>query len=449
MWRETKLLLIDDNLDRSRDLAVILNFLGEDQLTCNSEDWREVAAGLSNSREALCVLLGSVESKGGAVELLKQLASWDEYLPILLIGEPAPADWPEELRRRVLASLEMPPSYNKLLDSLHRAQVYREMYDQARERGRSREPNLFRSLVGTSRAIQQVRQMMQQVADTDASVLILGESGTGKEVVARNLHYHSKRREGPFVPVNCGAIPAELLESELFGHEKGAFTGAHQRKVGRIEAADGGTLFLDEIGDLPLELQANLLRFLQEQQIERVGGSRPVEVDVRVLAATHVDLEAAIDAGTFREDLYYRLNVLQVGTAPLRERSEDLPLLANHFSRLYSLETGRRPRRFSEDALAAMAMHAWPGNVRELANRVRRGLVLAEGKQIEAQDLGLECARGDGPPLSSLEVYKLCAERQAMCDALARYGDNLSVAARMLGVSRPTFYRLLHKHRLR
>lgn len=449
MWRETKLLLIDDNLDRSRDLAVILNFLGEDQLTCNSEDWREVAAGLSNSREALCVLLGSVESKGGAVELLKQLASWDEYLPILLIGEPAPADWPEELRRRVLASLEMPPSYNKLLDSLHRAQVYREMYDQARERGRSREPNLFRSLVGTSRAIQQVRQMMQQVADTDASVLILGESGTGKEVVARNLHYHSKRREGPFVPVNCGAIPAELLESELFGHEKGAFTGAHQRKVGRIEAADGGTLFLDEIGDLPLELQANLLRFLQEQQIERVGGNRPVEVDVRVLAATHVDLEAAIDAGTFREDLYYRLNVLQVGTAPLRERSEDLPLLANHFSRLYSLETGRRPRRFSEDALAAMAMHAWPGNVRELANRVRRGLVLAEGKQIEAQDLGLECARGDGPPLSSLEVYKLCAERQAMCDALARYGDNLSVAARMLGVSRPTFYRLLHKHRLR
>ncbi|MFG8978979.1 transcriptional regulator FleQ, partial [Pseudomonas paraeruginosa] len=224
MWRETKLLLIDDNLDRSRDLAVILNFLGEDQLTCNSEDWREVAASLSNSREALCVLLGSVESKGGAVELLKQLASWDEYLPILLIGEPAPADWPEELRRRVLASLEMPPSYNKLLDSLHRAQVYREMYDQARERGRSREPNLFRSLVGTSRAIQQVRQMMQQVADTDASVLILGESGTGKEVVARNLHYHSKRREGPFVPVNCGAIPAELLESELFGHEKGAFT---------------------------------------------------------------------------------------------------------------------------------------------------------------------------------------------------------------------------------
>lgn len=264
------------------------------------------------------MLLGSVESKGGAVELLKQLASWDEYLPILLIGEPAPADWPEELRRRVLASLEMPPSYNKLLDSLHRAQVYREMYDQARERGRSREPNLFRSLVGTSRAIQQVRQMMQQVADTDASVLILGESGTGKEVVARNLHYHSKRREGPFVPVNCGAIPAELLESELFGHEKGAFTGAITSRAGRFELANGGTLFLDEIGDMPLPMQVKLLRVLQERTFERVGSNKTQNVDVRIIAATHKNLEKMIEDGTFREDLYYRLNVFPIEMAPLR-----------------------------------------------------------------------------------------------------------------------------------
>ncbi|MBF3060598.1 sigma-54-dependent Fis family transcriptional regulator, partial [Pseudomonas aeruginosa] len=221
-------------------------------------------------------------------------------------------------------------------------------------------------LLGESLAVRDLRRLLAKLAPTDSPVLIRGESGTGKELVARTLHRQSRRVDKPFVAINCGAIPEHLIQSELFGHEKGAFTGAHQRKVGRIEAADGGTLFLDEIGDLPLELQANLLRFLQEQQIERVGGNRPVEVDVRVLAATHVDLEAAIDAGTFREDLYYRLNVLQVGTAPLRERSEDLPLLANHFSRLYSLETGRRPRRFSEDALAAMAMHAWPGNVREL-----------------------------------------------------------------------------------
>ena len=347
MWRETKLLLIDDNLDRSRDLAVILNFLGEDQLTCNSEDWREVAAGLSNSREALCVLLGSVESKGGAVELLKQLASWDEYLPILLIGEPAPADWPEELRRRVLASLEMPPSYNKLLDSLHRAQVYREMYYQARERGRSREPNLFRSLVGTS------------------------ESGTGKEVVARNLHYHSKRREGPFVPVNCGAIPAELLESELFGHEKGAFTGAITSRAGRFELANGGTLFLDEIGDMPLPMQVKLLRVLQERTFERVGSNKTQNVDVRIIAATHKNLEKMIEDGTFREDLYYRLNVFPIEMAPLRERVEDIALLLNELiSRMEHEKRGSI--RFNSAAIMSLCRHDWPGNVRELANLVER-----------------------------------------------------------------------------
>ncbi|HSX70233.1 MAG TPA: sigma 54-interacting transcriptional regulator, partial [Pseudomonas sp.] len=181
MWRETKILLIDDNAERRRDLAVILGFLGEDHLACGSNDWRQAVDKLESSREILNVLLGDVSAKGGALELLKQIAAWDENLPVLLIGDPAPTEWAEDLRRRVLASLEMPPSYNKLLDSLHRAQVYREMYDQARERGRQREPNLFRSLVGTSRAIQQVRQMMQQVADTEASVLILGESGTGKE----------------------------------------------------------------------------------------------------------------------------------------------------------------------------------------------------------------------------------------------------------------------------
>ena len=179
MWRETKILLIDDNTERRRDLAVILSFLGEEHLVCTSQTWREAVDGLTSSREVLTVLLGDVESKGGALELLKQLAVWDEFLPLLLIDEQAPLEWSEEVRRRVLASLEMPPSYNKLLDSLHRAQVYREMYDQARERGRQRETNLFRSLVGTSRAIGQVRQMMQQVADTEASVLILGESGTG------------------------------------------------------------------------------------------------------------------------------------------------------------------------------------------------------------------------------------------------------------------------------
>jgi len=304
-------------------------------------------------------------------------------------------------------------------------------------------------LLGDSRPIRDLRKLLSKLAPTESPVLIRGESGTGKELVAQTLHRQSQRHNKPFVAINCGAIPEHLIQSELFGHEKGAFTGAHQRKVGRIEAAHGGTLFLDEIGDLPLELQANLLRFLQEKHVERVGGSQPIPVDVRVLAATHVDLEAAIGNGRFREDLYYRLNVLQVVTAPLRERHGDLGLLANHFAHFYSQETGRRPRSFSEDALVAMGKHDWPGNVRELANRVRRGLVLAEGRQIEPRDLGLLSQHAVSAPMGTLEDYKHRAERQALCDVLNRHSDNFSVAARVLGVSRPTFYRLLHKHQIR
>ena len=304
-------------------------------------------------------------------------------------------------------------------------------------------------LLGESRPIRELRKLLGKLAPTESPVLIRGESGTGKELVARTLHRQSQRCDQPFIAINCGAIPEHLIQSELFGHEKGAFTGAHQRKVGRIEAANGGTLFLDEIGDLPLELQANLLRFLQEKHIERVGSNQPIPVDVRVLAATHVDLEKAIEQGRFREDLYYRLNVLQVVTAPLRDRHGDMPMLASHFADFYSLETGRRARSFSDSALAAMGRHDWPGNVRELANRVRRGLVLAEGRQIEAKDLGLHEVRELEQPLGTLEDYKQRAERQALCDVLNRHSNNLSVAARVLGVSRPTFYRLLHKHQIR
>ncbi|MCQ2035834.1 sigma-54 dependent transcriptional regulator [Stutzerimonas kunmingensis] len=375
MWRETKILLIDDDHDRRRDLAVILNFLSEDHLACSSSEWQEAVAGLESSRVVNGVMLGDVSSKGGAVELIKQMGKWDENVPLMLIGEPAPADWPDDLRRRVLTSLEMPPSYNKLLDSLHRAQVYREMYDQAKSRGRQREPNLFRSLVGTSRAVQHVRQMMEQVADTEASVLILGESGTGKEVVARNLHYHSKRRQGPFVPVNCGAIPAELLESELFGHEKGAFTGAITARAGRFELAEGGTLFLDEIGDMPLPMQVKLLRVLQERTFERVGSNRTQNADVRIIAATHKDLETMIEEGTFREDLYYRLNVFPIEMAPLRERVEDIPLLMNELiSRMEHEKRGSI--RFNSAAIMSLCRHDWPGNVRELANLVERMAIM-------------------------------------------------------------------------
>ncbi len=375
MLRETKILLIEDNAERRRDLTVILNFLGEDHLAASSTDWRTAIAALDSSREVFCVLLGICECKHGVVEVLKQLSTWDEYLPVVQLGDVVPLDCPEDLRSRLLATLEVPPSYNRLLDAMHRAQVYREMYDEARERGRHRELNLFRSLVGTSRSIHNVRQMMQQVADTDATVLILGESGTGKEVVARNLHYNSKRRDAPFVPVNCGAIPAELLESELFGHEKGAFTGAFSSRAGRFELANGGTLFLDEIGDMPLTMQVKLLRVLQEHTFERVGSNKTQSVDVRIIAATHKNLEKMIEEGRFREDLFYRLNVFPIEMAPLRERTEDIPLLMNELiSRMEHEKRGSI--RFNSAAIMSLCQHDWPGNVRELANMVERMAIM-------------------------------------------------------------------------
>ena len=372
---ESKILLINDNVAHRHDMAVVLAFLGEEVIGCQGAQWREAVAELQTPHQITCCLIGEVAVAGGALALLKELSAWDEELPVLTIGEPAHQDWPSEVRRRVLANLEMPPSYAKLVDSLHRAQVYREMYDQARERGRQREPNLFRSLVGTSRAIAQVRQMMQQVANTEASVLILGESGTGKEVVARNLHYHSKRRDAPFVPVNCGAIPAELLESELFGHEKGAFTGAITSRAGRFELANGGTLFLDEIGDMPLPMQVKLLRVLQERTFERVGSNKTQNADVRIIAATHKNLEDMIATGSFREDLYYRLNVFPIEMAPLRERVEDIPLLMNELiSRMEHEKRGSI--RFNSAAIMSLCRHDWAGNVRELANLVERMAIM-------------------------------------------------------------------------
>ncbi len=302
-------------------------------------------------------------------------------------------------------------------------------------------------VVGQSPSTQALGKLIRKLAASDSPVLITGESGTGKEVVARSLQRQSRRAKGPFVTINCGAISEQLIHSELFGHEKGAFTGAHQRKIGRIESAEGGTLFLDEIGDLPLEMQANLLRFMQEMTFERVGSSKPITANVRVLAATHINLEDAIEKGRFREDLYYRLNVLQVRTTPLRERKEDITLFAEHFSQLYAAEIGRRPRPFSRGAIAALLAHHWPGNVRELANRVRLGQVLADGRQIEVHDIGLIAPAT--PPCRPLDDYLLKAERQALEDALLHFARNMSHAARSLGVSRPTFYRLLQKHNLR
>jgi sigma-54 dependent transcriptional regulator, flagellar regulatory protein len=377
MLPHSHILLIDDCPDNCRDFRVILQFLGEDSLAATSAHWlKQVETTLSGPNSVRCVILGRCDHADGPQGLLAQLDKWDENLPVILYDDPqSAAAWPEHLRQRLLSVLEAPLSYNQLLDALHRAQVYREICDERSKRGIQREPNLFRSLVGTSRSIQSVRLMMQQVANTEATVLILGESGTGKEVVARNLHYHSARKDGPFVPVNCGAIPAELLESELFGHEKGAFTGAISTRTGRFELAQGGTLFLDEIGDMPLPMQVKLLRVLQERTFERVGSNKVQTADVRVIAATHKNLEGMIEQGSFREDLFYRLNVFPIEMPAMRERIEDLPLLLNEL--ITRLEREKRGSiRFSTSAILSLCQHDWPGNVRELANLVERMAIM-------------------------------------------------------------------------
>lgn len=375
MWRETKILLIHDQVEQRNEFSNILSFLDENYLACASAEWSEAVAELDSSRGALCVLLGGIPTQTRLQALIAEITQWDEFLPIILLNDEQTPELPDSIKKSVLTHLDMPPSYSQLLAVLHRAQVYREVYDQAADRRTQREPNLFRSLVGASRCIQGVRQMMQQVVDTEASVLILGESGTGKEVIARNLHYNSKRRDGPFVPVNCGAIPAELLESELFGHEKGAFTGAISARAGRFELAKGGTLFLDEVGDMPLPMQVKLLRVLQERVFERIGGNKSITADVRIVAATHKDLEEMIASGDFREDLFYRLNVFPIEMPPLRERTEDIPLLINELVARMEHEK-RGSVRFNEAAIMSLCQHNWPGNVRELANLVERMAIM-------------------------------------------------------------------------
>lgn len=299
-------------------------------------------------------------------------------------------------------------------------------------------------MVGQSSALEQLRQKLRKVAMPDVPVLISGESGSGKELAARAIHDSSKRRTGPFVAVNCAAIAPTLIQSELFGYEKGAFTGATTRKQGLIEAAHGGTLFLDEIGDLPLELQANLLRFLQEHSIYRVGGLQSIVVDTRVVTATHVQLQHAVTQGRFREDLFYRLNVLPIEVPPLRERRDDVVMLAQHFFAQCNAFQTRRLHGFSQNALAAMTAYDWPGNIRELNNRVQRAVVMSDGRWISPADLGLSHAEPHAG--IGLESARTKAEREVICSTLSKAGKNITQAARDLGVSRMTLYRLMDKH---
>jgi two-component system NtrC family response regulator len=303
------------------------------------------------------------------------------------------------------------------------------------------------SIISGAPEMLKVAKTIERVATADVSVMLLGASGTGKELLARAVHEKSGRK-GEFIAINCAAIPENLLEAELFGYERGAFTGAVKSNVGKIELAEGGTLFLDEVGDIPLPLQVKLLRFLQERVIERIGGRSPIAVDTRIVCATHQDLEAMIADGRFREDLYYRLAEIVVKIPSLAERAGDAGLLARHFVNRFARELNPKVQSLSADALAAIDAYAWPGNVRELENRIKRAVIMADGRTIAADDLDLPGAEPESADLINLRAAREVADRKAIRQAMVRTNNNISGAAKLLGISRPTLYDLLKQYRL-
>ena len=362
--------LVEPDAERRGQLRLLLEFLGLGPVVeAAAGQWRKADPG-----QVRMVLLGYTPDIGAEIGALRE---WSLTLPVVVSG--APADFAPEVQGRI----DFPLSHEQLVAELYRADAWRRA---ALSGAAPRVPELARALVGNTPAIQQVRRLIEQVAETDANVLILGESGTGKEVVARSLHMLSQRRERAFVPVNCGAIPGDLLESELFGHEKGAFTGAINTRQGRFELAEGGTLFLDEIGDMPLPMQVKLLRVIQERTFERVGSNRSIPADVRLVAATHRNLDSNIQDGRFREDLYYRLNVFPIELPPLRERRDDIPLLINEF--IIRLEKmGRGAVRLTPGAMGSLRDYPWPGNVRELANLMERLVIMFPSGLVDVRDL--------------------------------------------------------------
>lgn len=304
------------------------------------------------------------------------------------------------------------------------------------------------SMVTASPEMMKVARTIERVAATNVSVMLLGASGTGKELLARAVHQQSERSTQPFVAINCGAIPENLLEAELFGYERGAFTGAVKSNVGKIEVAEGGTLFLDEVGDIPLQLQVKLLRFLQERVIERIGGRQPIAVDTRIVCATHRDLEAMVAAGQFRDDLYYRLAEIVVNIPSLSERPGDSALLARHFVNRFAKELNPRVQGLSPDALAAIDSYGWPGNVRELENRIKRAMIMADGRLVTLSDLDLPKSVTENEGAINLRAAREVADRRAIRQAMSRTDNNISGAAKLLGISRPTLYDLLKQYQL-
>jgi len=379
---EASVLVIENDAEVTAHVVEILQFLDLPVRHFHAQaQWSDV---LEAKEAPYMVMLGNCGSAKSLLETFRKIKIADPYTPvILLVDQDRQVTIDKNIESGALAKIALPLRRSAVDLALQKVETYRENRHQG---AAPRSLELFRNLVGSSSGIQRVRNMIEMVARSDANVLIMGDSGTGKEVIARHVHHHSPRRSKPFVPLNCGAIPADLLESELFGHEKGAFTGAISSRQGRFEMADGGTLFLDEIGDMSLSMQVKLLRVLQERSFERVGSNKCISVDVRIVAATHVNLEDAINEGRFREDLYYRLNVFPIETPPLRDRTEDLPLLVNDLVERLDHE-GRGSIQMTAECIRSLSQYNWPGNVRELANLIERLSILYPNGTIDVHDL--------------------------------------------------------------
>ncbi|WP_371192686.1 sigma-54 dependent transcriptional regulator [Glaciecola sp. SC05] len=407
----SEILIISDNQTRIDYLNIILTFLGENCRSCNYSECIQVF-GKGDNWSAVLI-------DGEIPEVAEDVVEKFPESPFINVGFQLSG---ERQFKNVVGSLFEPITYPNLNDLLQKSRDY---YTANRPLDAlvSGKTKLFRSLVGNSLGITEVRDLIEQVAPVEANVLILGESGTGKEVIARNVHYMSKRQKGPFVPVNCGAIPGDLLESELFGHEKGAFTGAVNSRKGRFEMAEGGTLFLDEIGDMPLQMQVKLLRVLQERIFERVGGTKTLQCDVRIIAATHRNLEEMIATGKFREDLYYRLNVFPIESPALRERAQDIPLLLQEL--VSRLEGSKQDAvRFTQNAMRSLMAHQWAGNVRELSNLVERLSILHPKQVIDVEHLPHKYQYnedGQQQPLAAVHQDEN-AERDAI-NAMFKYAE--------------------------
>ena len=446
MARE-RLLIVEDDEDIRTQLSYALQ--DEYDISVAGDRAKAVAAAQQNRPEIVTLDLGLPPSPDTAEEGLRALEEILAAMPdakiIVLTGNGERANAVAAVERGAFDYHLKPVNLDDLKVVLRRAAYLRQLERESAAQSRQMEESIrFTDILGSTPKMREIFSVIQRVAKTDATVLCEGESGTGKELVAQAVHTHSPRHAKPFVAINCGAIPETLLESELFGHEKGSFTGAHQQRKGKIESANGGTLFLDEITEMSLGLQVKLLRFLQQREIERVGGRDVIPIDVRMVAATNQSLEEALRSGRFRDDLYYRLSVVTIHLPPLRDRGEDVLLLANAFLRRNS-HALKRKARFSPEALEAIVKYPWPGNVRELENKVHRAVIMASGRVIGPADLDLNpSVTVDALP--TLREARDRSERRLIVNALVRSRGNISRAAKTLDISRPTFHDMLAKH---